>query len=311
MINKARILYMGTPMMSAEVLEALVLKGYNIVCVVAQQDKPVGRKKILEKVPTKVVAEKYNIPVFQPEKIRLDYEFVKEIKPDLILTLAYGQIVPQGLLDIPSLGAINLHGSLLPKYRGASPMQYALINGDKETGITLMQMIDKMDAGVMYAKKSVKIDDEETLSSLTTKLTRCAKELILEYLPLYLEGKLKGEEQDEALVSICPTIKKEQEHLSLEESSERIVNWIRALNDHPGAYLLLDETKLKIWKAKKVNDKVTHKLGEIVLSDKTGLIMQVKDGQIALLELQKEGKNKMDYKAFINGNQNLVGKVLK
>lgn len=311
MVNNARIVYMGTPKMSAEVLESLILAGYNIVGVIAQSDKPVGRKKILEKVPTKVVAEKYNIPVFQPEKIRLDFEFVKQLKPDLILTLAYGQIVPQGLLDIPPLGCINLHGSLLPKYRGAAPMQYALINGEKETGITLMQMIDKMDAGLMYAKKSVEIKEVETLESLTIKLTQCAKELILESLPLYLEGKLKGETQDETLVSICPTIKKEQEHLSLENNAQTIVNWIRALNDHPGAYLLLDDNKLKIWRAKKINNVTSHKLGEIVSADKNGIIMQAKDGQIVLLELQKEGKNKMDYKAFINGNQNLVGKVLK
>lgn len=306
-----RILYMGTPQMSANVLEALILEGYNIIGVVAQLDKPVGRKKILEKVPTKVVAEKYNIPVFQPEKIRLDYEFVKELKPDVILTLAYGQIVPQGLLDIPRLGCINLHGSLLPKYRGAAPMQYAIIEGENVTGMTLMQMIDKMDAGVMYAKKEVEISEDDTLSTLTSKMVDCAKELILEALPLYLDDKLKGEVQNESLVTFCPTIKKEQEHLDLSLPAQKVVNWVRALNDHPGAYLLLDDAKVKIWKAKVINNKVTYSIGEIISADKNGLIMQGKDGQISLLELQKEGKNKMDYRAFINGNQNLVGKVLK
>lgn len=297
--------------MSASVLEALILEGYNIIGVVAQLDKPVGRKKILEKVPTKVVAEKYNIPVFQPEKIRLDYEFVKELKPDVILTLAYGQIVPQGLLDIPRLGCINLHGSLLPKYRGAAPMQYAIIEGENVTGMTLMQMIDKMDAGVMYAKKEVKISEDDTLSTLTSKMVDCAKDLILETLPLYLDGKLKGEVQDDSLVTFCPTIKKEQEHLDLSLPAQKVVNWIRALNDHPGAYLLLDDAKLKVWRARVINDKVTHSLGEIISADKNGLIMQGKDGQISLLELQKEGKNKMDYRSFINGNQNLISKILK
>ena len=128
-----RIVFMGTPDIAKDVLEALINDDYNIVGVVAQPDKPVGRKKILQEVPTKVVAKIHNIPVFQPVKIKLDYEFMKELKPDVIITLAYGQIVPQGLLDIPTIGAINLHGSLLPKYRGAAPMQYALINGDKVT----------------------------------------------------------------------------------------------------------------------------------------------------------------------------------
>ncbi|MCH5171698.1 MAG: methionyl-tRNA formyltransferase [Erysipelotrichales bacterium] len=306
-----KILYMGTPEMSAIVLESLILEGYNIVGVVAQCDKPVGRKKILEKVPTKVVAEKYNIPVFQPEKIRLDYEFVKDLNPDLILTLAYGQIVPQGLLDIPRLGCINLHGSLLPKYRGAAPMQYALIEGEKVTGMTLMQMIDKMDAGIMYAKEEVTISEDDTLTTLTSKMTNCAKDLILRTLPLYLDGKLNGEPQDESLVTFCPTIKKEQEHLDLNLDAKKVVNWIRALNDHPGAYLYLDNVKIKIWKARVINDKITKTLGEIISADKNGLIMQGKNGQISLLELQKEGKNKMDYRSFINGNQNLVGKILK
>lgn len=306
-----RIVFMGTPDIAKCVLEDLIINGYNIIGVVAQPDKPVGRKKILQKVPTKVVAEKYNIPTFQPVKIRLDYEFLKELKPDLIITLAYGQIVPQGLLDIPPLGAINLHGSLLPKYRGAAPMQYAIINGEKVTGMTLMQMIDKMDAGLMYMKREVSILEDDTLTSLTEKMTKAASDLILEALPLYINGKLPGVPQDENLVTFSPTIKKEEEHLNLNLPSKTIVNWIRALNDHPGAYLLLDDNKLKIWKAKVINDKVTAQIGEIVSADKKGLIMQARDGQIALLELQKEGKNKMDYLAFLNGNQGLKGKVLK
>ena len=149
-----RIVYMGTPELSAEILEGLINHGYKIAGVIAQEDKPVGRKNVIQKVPTKVVAEKYQIPVYQPHRIRLDYDFVKQINPDLIITCAYGQIVPQGLLDIPRLGCINVHGSLLPKYRGASPIQSALIHGEKETGVTIMEMIDKMDAGRMIYKKS-------------------------------------------------------------------------------------------------------------------------------------------------------------
>ena len=155
-----RIAFMGTPKIASYILEGLIEQGYNVVLVVANEDKPIGRKGNVEMVPTKVVANKYNIEVFQPHKIRLDYQRIKEVNPDLIVTCAYGQIVPQGLLDIPKLGAINVHGSLLPKYRGASPIQQALINNDTIAGVTIMEMIDKMDAGRMYYKKEIAIDEE-------------------------------------------------------------------------------------------------------------------------------------------------------
>ena len=310
-IEDLRIVFMGTPNISAEVFEAMILAGYKFVGLISQPDRPVGRKGILEKTPTKVIAEKYNIPVFQPIKIRKDYEFVKELRPDLIITLAYGQIVPQGLLEIPPYGCLNLHGSLLPKYRGAAPIQYALINNDKVTGMTLMEMIDKMDAGKMYAKKEVIIDAEDNSTSLFKKMGDAAKELILEALPLYIDGKLPGEEQDESQVSFCPTIKSEQEKLNLDMSKEEVFGWIRGLSDEPGAYLYLDDAKFKIFKARIVSDEILGQVGEIVRADKGGLYLQLKNGIINLLEVQKEGKKRMDYKSFINGNQNLLGKILK
>ena len=305
-----RIVFMGTPSISAYVFEAMINDGYNFVGLIAQPDRPVGRRGELEKVPTKVIAEKYNIPVFQPLKIRKEYEFVKELNPDVIITLAYGQIVPQGLLDIPQYGCLNLHGSLLPKYRGAAPIQYALINNDKVTGMTLMEMVAAMDAGKMYAKKEVIIEEDDNSTSLFNKMAVAAKELILEKLPEYIEGKLPGEEQDESLVSFCPTIKPEQERLDLSMNIRDIFGWIRGLSDHPGAYFLLDEKKLKVYKAKILNDEGGHTVGEIVKADKNGFVVQLRGGQLALLEVQKEGKNRMDYKSFINGNQGLLGKKL-
>ena len=303
-----RLIFMGTPEISAYVFEAMIEAGYQFVGCIAQPDKPVGRKGALEKVSTKVVAEKYNIPVFQPVKIRKDYEFVKELKPDVIITLAYGQIVPQGLLDIPTKGCINLHGSLLPKYRGAAPIQYALINGDKVTGMTLMQMVAAMDAGVMYAKKEVVIADEDNATSLFKKMAVAAKELILESLEDYVLGNIKGEEQDESQVSFCPTIKPEQERLDLNLNANQIQGWIRGLSDHPGAYFMLEGKKLKVFKSQVLNNIEDHPVGEIVEADKRGFVIQLKGGQLSLLEVQKEGKNKMDYKSFINGNQGLLGK---
>ena len=308
--SNLRLVFMGTPEISAYVFEKMIEAGYRFVGLVAQPDHPVGRKGIIEKVPTKVIAEKYNIPVFQPAKIRLDYSFINELKPDLVITLAYGQIVPEEFLNVPRLGCLNLHGSLLPKYRGASPVQTALINNEKVTGVTLMEMVKAMDAGRMYAKKEIAIAEDDNATSLFNKVKIAASELVLEALPLYIDGKLPGEKQNEDEVTFCSTIKPEQEKLDLSLSAKEIVGWIRGLSDEPGAYLYLNDHKLKIYKAKVINDLVNHEIGEIVQADKNGLAFQAKDGQIAILELQKEGKKRMDYRSFINGNQNLLGQKL-
>ena len=309
-IKDLKLLFMGTPEISAYVFEKMIEAGYRFVGLVAQPDHPVGRKGIIEKVPTKVVAEKYNIPVFQPEKIRLDYSFMEEIKPDLVITLAYGQIVPQGFLDIPKYGCLNLHGSLLPKYRGASPVQSVLINNEKVTGVTLMEMVKAMDAGRMYAKKEIVIEEDDNSTSLFNKVKEAASELVIESLPLYINNELKGVEQDENEVTFCSIIKPEQEKLDLNMSAQELVGYIRGLSDEPGAYLYLNGLKLKIYKAKVVDNSVSAEVGTIVKADKNGLYMQAKDGIISLLEIQKEGKKRMDYRSFINGNQNLLGQKL-
>ena len=308
--NNLKLVFMGTPEISAYVFEKMIEDGYHFVGLVAQPDHPVGRKGIIEKVPTKVIAEKYNIPVFQPIKIRDDYSFMDEIKPDLVITLAYGQIVPQGFLDKVPMGCLNLHGSLLPKYRGASPIQTALINNEKVTGVTLMEMVKAMDAGRMYAKKEVLVEEDDNATSLFNKIKIAASELVLEALPKYIKGELEGEMQNEAEVTFCSTIKPEQEKLDLSLSASQIAGWIRGLSDEPGAYLYLNNLKIKIYKAKVINNIVNHQVGEILEADKNGLIFQAKDGQILILELQKEGKKRMDYRSFINGNQNLLGQIL-
>ena len=304
------LLFMGTPEISAYVFEQMILDGYHFVGLVAQPDHPVGRKGIIEKVPTKVIAEKYGIPVFQPIKIRKDFSFMDNLKVDLVITLAYGQIVPQGFLDIPRFGCLNLHGSLLPKLRGASPIQTALINNEKVTGVTLMEMVAAMDAGRMYGKKEVIIDEEDNATSLFKKISEAAKDLVLELLPKYVNGELEGIPQNEEEVTFCSLIKPEQEKLDLSKDILEVYGYIRGLSDEPGAYLYLTNNKLKIYRAKIINNIVTHQIGEIVQADKNGLVFQAKDGQIAILELQKEGKKRMDCRSFINGNQNLLGQIL-
>lgn len=308
--KELNLLFMGTPEISAYVFEQMILDGYHFVGLVAQPDHPVGRKGIIEKVPTKVIAEKYNIPVFQPIKIRKDFSFMDNLKVDLVITLAYGQIVPQGFLDIPRFGCLNLHGSLLPKLRGASPVQTALINNEKVTGVTLMEMVAAMDAGRMYGKKEVVIEEDDNATSLFKKISEAAKDLVLELLPKYVNGELEGIPQNEEEVTFCSLIKPEQEKLDLSKDILEVYGYIRGLSDEPGAYLYLDNQKLKIFKAKIVNDLVTAEVGTIVQADKRGLLLQCQNGQLAILELQKEGKKRMDYKAFINGNQNLLGTKL-
>lgn len=307
----ARIIFMGTPNISAKVLKGMINDGYNIVAVIAQPDRPVGRKKIIVPVPTKEVANAFNIPVYQPVKIRKEYDFVNDLKPDVIVTIAYGQIVPQGLLDIPTIGCVNLHGSLLPKYRGAAPIQYALINNEKISGMTLMKMVKEMDAGEMYDKEIVEISNEDNATSLFEKMGDAALRLILRALPKYLNNELVGIPQDESLVTFCPTIKPEEEKLDLSKSKEELFGYIRGLSDEPGAYLYLDEAKFKIYKSEIISDEILGEVGQIVKADKNGLYLQTVNGLLNLLIVQKEGKNKMDYKSFVNGNKDILNKILK
>ncbi len=299
--NKYRIIFMGTPKIAATVFEALILKGFNFVGLITQEDKKVGRKNEIKFAPTKKIAIEHKIPVYQPHKIRLDYEFVKDLKPDLILTLAYGQIIPQGLIDIPKFGCLNLHGSILPKYRGAAPIQRAIIDGEKETGITLMEMVDKMDAGKMFAVERVTIIDSDNYTSLCDKLAQAAIKICLEKLPLYFEGKLLGIKQDESLVSFANKIKPEEEKLSLDLNANDFINFVRGLSDEPGGYLLLNGKKLKIFKAHIFDNSTNEKIGTLLI--KKDVFLQLKDALIVLDTVLLEGKKKMDGKSFANGSK--------
>lgn len=308
-IKDYKIVYMGTPEMSAKILECLIQDGFNIIALIAQEDKPKGRRGDLQKVPTKVVAEKYNIPVYQPHRIRKEYEFIQDLKPDLILTMAYGQIVPQGLLDIPKRGCLNIHGSLLPKLRGAAPIQRAIINGETKTGVTLMEMVDKMDAGKIYALEECDIEPDETYSHLCKKIVDCAIKVIRENLYSYLEGDLEGIEQDENFVSYAEKIKPEDEKLDLSKPTKLFLNWIRGLSEEPGGYVYLNSFKFKIFQAHQISEEVHHEVGYLTLGKQA--ILQLSDGEIELDEVQLEGRKKMDARSFANGARQLNGTILK
>ncbi len=306
-----KIIFMGTPKIASDTLHALIEDGFNVVAVITQPDKESGRGKLLNYSPVKQEAIKNNIKVYQPNKIRNDYEFVKDINPDIIITFSYGQILPQGLLDIPRFGCLNLHGSILPKYRGASPIQSALINGDKITGMTLMKMSIGMDEGDIVKIEEIKIEDDDNASTLFDKMGKGAIKLIKENLLDYCEGKITPIKQDDSEATYCKLIKHEQEKLDLSLDIYKFVGWIKGLSLTPGGYLYLGDKKIKILDASVYDKTVFYPVGMIIQADKNGLIMQGSNGTIKINTLQLEGKKMMDYRSFINGHPNLKNRYFQ
>ena len=309
-MNYPRIVFMGTPEFAATILQGLIDNGYNVVGLVSQPDRPVGRKRIITPTPTKQVALNYNIPVHQPEKIRKDYDFIKELQPDLIVTCAYGQIVPQGLLDIPPLRCINVHASLLPKHRGGAPIHRSIINGDNETGVTIMEMIDKMDAGRMFAKASIPILDEDNLETMFAKLQVLGRDLLLEMLPAYIKGENKGEVQNEDEVTYAWNIKHEEEQIDWTKTSREVFNHIRGLYPSPATFTYLDGEVVKVFVSEIVNEDKQLEPGTIV-DCKKGITVACGKGLLKIKELQVSGKKRMDAQSFLNGSKlDLLGKKL-
>ena len=307
--ENSRIVFMGSPEIAVPALEGLIEAGFQVVGVITNPDKPVGRKGILTPTPVKKVALAHDIPVFQPSKIRLEHDFLRDLKPDVIITFAYGQIVPKAVLDAPKRGCVNLHGSLLPKLRGAAPIQRAIMEGEGVTGITLMEMVEAMDAGKMFDTIEVNIEDNDNYTSLSSKLALAGKELILRDLLPYLNGELPGVPQDESKVTFAAKIKPEDEHLDFASDTLTLLRKIRALSETPGGHAYLDGLKLKIFKASKA-DLSPKAPGEVVLAKK-GLFVSASDGVIRLEQVQLEGKKAMDDKSFVNGLRDLEGKVLQ
>ena len=291
---------MGTPAMSATVLSRLYEEGFSIVGVICQEDKEVGRKREVEVPPTKAVALSRGTPVFQPHRIRLDYDFAKKLDVDVIVTMAFGQIVPQGLLDIPKAGCVNLHGSLLPKLRGAAPIQRSIMEGDKETGVTLMEMVAAMDAGDTYDKETIAIGDDDTYTILCGKMAQAAADLIAKDLLKYANGELTGRPQDERQVTFANKIKPEDERVPLHMSAQKTVDYLRGLSEEPGGYFLLGDKKLKVYHATVASHDTIRAVGEII-PDCRRFLLQLYDGAIELQVVQLEGKKKMTGADFLNG----------
>ena len=300
-----KIVFMGTPEFAVPILEALA-KEYEVVLVVTQPDKKTGRKQEIVKSPVKLAAERLNLPIFQPEKIRNDYERIISLNPDLIVTAAYGQLIGTKVLNAPKYRSINVHGSLLPKYRGGSPIQTAIMNGDKETGITIMYMEKGMDSGDILAVRKCEIESTDDAGTLFNKLSIIGRDLLMEIIPLLVEGKIRGVKQDEKEVTYAYNITPEEEKIDFTTSAEAIVNKIRALSPAPLAYFNIvenDETsKLKIKKA--IVSKTTHcgKVGKIIDVNKNYFTISCGNHTaIDVYEVLPFGKRLMNASDFING----------
>lgn len=298
-MNRTKIVIMGTPDFAVPVLEMLIAN-YDVVLVVTKPDKPVGRKQILTPSPIKEVALKHQIPVFQPIKIREDYEAILEVKPDLIITCAYGQIIPKVVLDAPTIACLNVHASLLPKYRGGAPIHKALMDGAKETGITLMYMDVGMDTGDMIAKKVLKIEDSDNVGTLHEKLSKMGADLLKEELPNILNGTNHREVQNESEATYAYNIKREEEHLDFSKLGLELINQIRGLNPWPTAHFVLNDKEYKVLEANFVK-KGTKDPGIIVDITKDAIGISCQDGIIYITKIKPFGKSIMNTKDYLNG----------
>lgn len=305
-----KIVFMGTPIFSVPVLEKLI-ENYNVIGVVTQPDKEVGRKRILTKSPVKILAEQNNIKVLQPIKLRNEYQDIIDLNPDMIVTCAYGQILPKELLEYPKYKTINVHASLLPKYRGGAPIHHAIINGEKTTGITIMKTDVGMDDGDIITKREIEILDTDDYETLSNKLSILGSDLLIETLPDIFNGKVTYQKQNNEEATFAYTIKRDDERLDFTKTTNEIYNKIRALS-LTGSYAILDDEEIKIYSSFK-GEKIGSIEGQIICIYKDGIGVATSDGEIIITSIQVPGKKKMLVKDYLNGinKDSLIGKVFK
>lgn len=312
-MKDTRIVFMGTKEFSEVVLSSLIENNYNIVLVVSQKDKEKTRKGTLIPTNTKALAEKHNIKVFQPDKIKEDYQTIIDTKPDLIITCAYGQFIPKEVLDLPKYGSINVHASLLPKYRGGAPIQRALINGDKTTGITIMYMDAKMDTGDIISSAKLNIEEEDTSDTLFEKLSHLGASLLEETLPSIINRTNKREKQNEEEATYAYNITKEEELINFKNKAINIHNLIRGLSSNPGAYTYLNGKILKIYNTIVIDKDYDGICGEIKEITKEGFIVKTEEKSLLITDIKLEGKNRCTTKSYLNGikdKNTLIGTIL-
>ena len=311
------IVFMGTPDFALETLKQIHNSGHNVLAVVCQPDKQVGRGMKIQMPPTKEYAIANDIEVLQPDKIRKNEEFfekIKSLKPDIIVVVAYGKILPQEILDIPKYGSMNVHGSLLPKYRGAAPIQWAIINGDEVTGVTTMKMDAGMDTGDIYLTSEIPIEKEDTYGTLYEKLKILGAKLAVKTLDDILDGTIKAKKQGEDF-SVAPMIFKEDTQIDFYKSAYSAVNLVRGTNPNPGAWFKYEYKIFKVWKAEEVNDEILEKndskTGTVLVSNiREGLLIATSSGIFSVLEIQAPNSKRMALSAYLRGNEIKVGTIL-
>ncbi len=294
-----RVVFMGTPDFSVPVLEKLI-ENTNVVLVVTKKDAYVGRKKVLTESPVAISAHEHNIEVYKPNKLKEDYEYILNKKPDIIITCAYGSIVPKVVLDYPSYGCINVHASLLPKYRGASPIVASILNDEKETGITIMYMDEGIDTGNIIMSRSIEIEDNDNSLSLSNKLSLLGANLLIDTLPKIFEGENFDIPQDNEEATYVGMLKREDEHIDFNNSVENIKNQVRAFSPEPYAFINIDDTEYKISEVE-IKKCDVSKIGIIVEVNKDSFGITAKDGIVYIKRIKPSGKKEMSVKDFFNG----------
>lgn len=306
-----RIVFMGTPDYAAVTLQKLIDEKYDIAAVFAQPDKPVGRKQILTPPETKVLAQKYDIPVYQPKTLRDGeaYKVLKELNPDAIVVVAYGKILPKEILDLPKYGCINGHASLLPKLRGASPIQWAIVTGEKITGVTTMLMDEGMDTGDILETAVIDIGDEETAEELFDRLSVISADLMISTLKKAQNNELSPKKQNHADATYAPIIKKEMAHLDFNKTADEICNAVRGFYSWPCAYCFINGKRIKVIKAKKAN--LTAQECGVVIDSNNKLVISCKGGSVELITVQPEGAKIMSASQMLNGHAISKGTVVE
>ncbi len=302
-MKKFRVVFMGTPEFAVPCLRML-LKQTEVVGVVTQPDKPRGRGQKMMASPVKAFAEEKGIPVYQPVKVREEgfIEVLEGLKPDLMVVVAFGQILPQRVLDIPAHGCINVHASLLPRYRGAAPMQWSIIHGEKKTGITTMFMDAGLDTGDMLLKKEFEISEDMTLEELHDALMGMGAEVLQETLGQLSDGTLKREPQVDGDSNYAPMIGKETGRIDWEKPAKEIHNLVRGLNSWPGAYTFLKGSKYKIWRTRVLDERPEGAPGTVLRADKSGFVAATGNGSLEILEMQAPGGKKMKARDYLLGH---------
>lgn len=299
-----KIVFMGTPAFSAPILRMLHEEGYEILAVVTQPDRPVGRKKVLTPPPVKEEALALGLPIIQPEKLRGSEELqqILALNPDLVVTAAFGQILPKELLDAPRLGCINVHASLLPAYRGGAPIHQAIIDGQAQTGVTIMYMAEKLDAGDIISQRAIAIEETDHTGGMFDKLSAVGRELLKETLPSLINGTNARTVQDEALVTFASNISREQELIDWNKDARTLYNQVRGLHPWPVAYTRLEEANFKIWWAQVGKTSTTAAPGEVVKIEKDHFEVATGDGStLALYDVQPAGKKRMTAEEYLRG----------